>query len=192
METKYDEHSMKDLEDMDLSQCKEYKAAPFSDHPKTIRQHAIERAAKMLALRPYARQELYQKLIGRGFPIPAAIAAIDRMDELGALNDEVYGEGLIRRFLQKGYGPVKIEIELYKVGIDQEIRSMLMERLPDEQEMALQYVTKVCDPEDLEDQVYFNKLANGMKRNGYHWGSINEALRRYQEEGYQQEAKENG
>lgn len=190
METKYDDHDMKDIENIDLSKCKQYKAAPFSEHPKTIRQHAIERAAKMLALRPYARQELYRKLIDRGFPIPAAIAAIDRMDELGALNDETYGESLVERYLKKGYGPLRIEIELYKVGIDQEIRDLLLERLPEEQELAMRYLSRTCDPDDLEDQVYRNKLANTMKRNGYHWGVIHEGMRQYQNEAPQRKEQE--
>ncbi len=183
METKSDKHNLDDLdlETMDSEHFKTYAVEPPSDDPKTNRQHAIERAARMLALRPYSRQGLYRKLIQRGFPAQAAQAAIDRMEEIGVLDDEEYGRNLIERLVKKGYGPLRIEMELYKAGVERDLRDALLQELSPERELAMRFLQKTCDPDDLLDGTYRSKLANAMKRKGYGWSAISESMREYED-----------
>jgi SOS response regulatory protein OraA/RecX len=146
---------------------------------KTISEYALERATKLLARQSYTRQGLYQKLLRDGFPAQPVIEAIDRMDEIGALDDEAYGRTLIQKCTRKGYGPIRIEAELYRSGIDRDLRQTMMEELPNELEMVLSYLDRVCMPEDLTDETYYQNLSRRLSRRGYHWSVINEGMDRY-------------
>lgn len=153
------------------------------DQQKTISEYALERAAKLLARQSYTRQGLYQKLLKDGFPAQPVIEAIDRMNEMGALDDEAYGRNLIQKCTRKGYGPIRIEAELYRSGIDREMRQSMIEELPNELDMVLAYLDNVCTPEDLEDEKYYQNLSRKLSRRGYRWSVINEGMRRYRRAG---------
>lgn len=150
---------------------------------KTEQEYTLERAAKFLARRAYTRQGLYQKLVQDGLTPETVLEALDRMDDMGVLDDEEYGRNLIRKCIRKGYGPIRIAAELHRSGVDGEIRQIMLQELPDEMDMLLVYLNHVCVPEDLEDEKYYQKLSRSLNRKGYHWSVINEGMRRYQRMG---------
>ncbi|MGI6497397.1 MAG: regulatory protein RecX [Oscillospiraceae bacterium] len=182
METKYDKQSLNDLnmEAMDEEPFQSYTVEPPSEDAAVIRQNAIAKAARLLAFRSHSRQGLYRKLTQRGFPPPAVMAAIDRMEEIGVLDDQIYGRSLADRLIKKGYGPLRVEMELYKAGIERDLRDALVQALPPEGELAAAFLRKTCAPEDLLDEAYRRKLVGAMKRKGYGWSAVSESMREYE------------
>jgi regulatory protein len=71
----------------------------------------------LLARREHSRLELSRKLAARGFEAPVVAAALDALEESGALAAERFTESFIRARVAKGQGPVRIRAELAQRGI---------------------------------------------------------------------------
>ena len=71
----------------------------------------------LLARREHSRFELSRKLTARGFEAPVVAAALDALEESGALATERFTESFIRARVAKGQGPARIRAELTQRGI---------------------------------------------------------------------------
>lgn len=71
----------------------------------------------LLARREHSRLELQRKLTARGFEAAVVAAALDNLEETGALATERFTESFIRARIAKGQGPVRIRAELTQRGI---------------------------------------------------------------------------
>ena len=75
-------------------------------------------AVKLLARREHSVQEVRQKLRQREFDDSEIDQAVSDLQQGGWLSDERFTEAYIRMRQQKGFGPVRIAIELRERGID--------------------------------------------------------------------------
>lgn len=76
---------------------------------------------RLLSRREHSAYELAQKLAQREFE-PAEIAqTLAELKQGGWLSDERFTEAYIRMRQQKGYGPVRIRMELKERGVDEGI-----------------------------------------------------------------------
>ena len=76
------------------------------------------KAVELLARREHSRQELYYKLTSRGFP-PVLIEPV--LDDLAAQNlqsEARFAECYTRNRVERGFGPVRIRMELNERGVD--------------------------------------------------------------------------
>lgn len=74
----------------------------------------------MLARRSYAQRGLLDRLRER-FPEQESEAAVERLAELGLLDDRDYAERFVRdRFGRAGYGPHRIRRDLMRKGVGAE------------------------------------------------------------------------
>ena len=81
-------------------------------------QWEVERtAAGLLTSREHTRQELFRKLINRGYTPELVIPVLDRMESAGQLSDERFTEQYVQLRLRKGYGPLRIRHELQDRGV---------------------------------------------------------------------------
>ena len=62
------------------------------------------KALSLLDRRDYSRAELLRKLTEKGFDAAASETALDRLTELGFVDDARYAPIVVRHYAAKGYG----------------------------------------------------------------------------------------
>ena len=107
---------------------------------------AKEKALYLLEYRSHSKKELADK-ISRTTSREAAEAAVEKMEELGLMNDEAYARQLAGTLLEKkGYGLRRARQELLQKGIDRELVEELLEELAPDPEEKLREIgtSKPC------------------------------------------------
>lgn len=88
-----------------------------SSYLKKIRLTALN----MLARRELCTQELLRKLQNKPFDIANIQYVVTALINEGLVNDERYAENFIHYRRNKGYGPIRIRLELVEKGIKEHI-----------------------------------------------------------------------
>jgi regulatory protein len=81
---------------------------------------------RLLANRDHSRQEIIQKLRKKQHAPEAIEAALTTFADSGLLNEHRYAENFIRWRRNRGYGPVRISMELNARGIPHEMIAELL------------------------------------------------------------------
>ncbi|MDO4749955.1 MAG: regulatory protein RecX, partial [Eubacteriales bacterium] len=84
----------------------------------------------MLDKRDYACLELLEKLVEKGESREDAEAAVERLTELGFLNDRRYAGLVARHYAAKGCGRKRIESELFRRRVPRELWDEALEEVP--------------------------------------------------------------
>lgn len=74
-------------------------------------------ALGLLARREHSRAELARKLSAKGVAQDAIPAALDALEAERALSDERFTEAYVRMRRQRGFGPLRIRMELCERGV---------------------------------------------------------------------------
>jgi len=131
--------------------------------------HAI--ALRVLALRPHSRAELERKLGRRGCDPKVAAEVIDRLTEVGLLDDAAYAQMLVQsRSRTKGLSGAALRRELREKGVDDEHATTAIGSLDDETERARAeevVAKKLRTMGGLDPQVQARRLAAMLARKGY-------------------------
>lgn len=137
---------------------------------------ARERALYFLGLRDYACKELEQKLLTEASPEVAA-AVVERLREVGLLDDERYATRLARSLSEvKHYPRRRIEQELRRRGIAPLVAQAAAEEVDGEdyeQALALlqkKYYNKLNDPDSRR------RVIAALARRGFSYGAIRRAM----------------
>ncbi len=85
-----------------------------------------ESAMNYLARREHSRLELEHKLLAKDFDKNEISEALDRLITDGLLSDARFAESFVNARIQRGKGPVKIQIELKQRGVDDAIISQYL------------------------------------------------------------------
>ena len=91
---------------------------------------AKEYALRALDRRDYSARELTRKLLEKGYEEAETAAAVERLMELGFVDDARYAPLLVRHYAAKGYGAQRVKQELHKRGIPRELWDAAMEEMP--------------------------------------------------------------
>ena len=91
-------------------------------------------AYTLLARREYARQELANKLLGKGFEPSLVDRVVEQLVAERLLSDERFVEAFVRSRSNRGYGPRRIEAELRERGISDELSDERIAAGPSEEE----------------------------------------------------------
>ena len=90
----------------------------------------IRRAALgLLATREHSRGELARKLAVRGFAEDAVETALDALAETGELDESRLAEAYVAERLRKGFGPLRIRLELRGKGLSDELIDPHLQRV---------------------------------------------------------------
>lgn len=144
------------------------------------RDEALKRAAALLNYRNRSSQMLYLKLLEKEIAEEDARYAVDRLSELGYLNDDEFASSAVRACIRKGWGKERIRQKLEEYKLSPEIiERELAEYEPDEEALYALFV-KLC--KDSGDRKERDKAAAKLKRRGFSWNEINRAVRRALEE----------
>ena len=79
------------------------------------------RAMKILGSRNLSASEMEKRLIGKGETPDVARDTVEWLESVGAINDGVYAELIVRHYAAKGYGLLRIRDELLRRGIPREM-----------------------------------------------------------------------
>lgn len=126
---------------------------------------------RQLAMAPRSRAQLEQKLAQRECPTDVAAAVLDRLTEVGLVDDEAYAQMLVRSH-QAGRGLAKRALarELRTKGIDDEIADGALASISDvvERDRARELVDKKLRAmHGLGVAVQTRRLAGMLARKGY-------------------------
>lgn len=162
------------------------RSEPPAEQDAEANPYEVARAIvlRQLTMAPRSRKQLADKLAQRGCDDEIARAVLDRMEEVGLIDDEAYAAMLVRS-QQAGRGLAKRALaqELRKKGVDDDIvRTTLDEVDPeDEKERARALVAKkMRSMHGLDATVQTRRLAGMLARKGYSssvsWSVIREAI----------------
>ena len=173
---------------VDCDIAEEMKLQPMRDYPvealrELLTQSQLRRAKSkalyLLEFRDYSRRDL-KKRLHKDFDEPSACAAVDYMEEIGAINDARYAENMIRHLVQqKHYGRRRILQELSLKGIDRDIAEESLEGFELDETAEIIELLKGKFARDLGDPKGINRTIASLTRYGYSYGDIRDALREY-------------
>ena len=83
-------------------------------------------AVKLLSRREHSALEIRDKLLKRDFEEQEIAQAISELQQGGWLSDERFAEAYIRMRQLKGFGPIRIAIELNERGVEESITDALL------------------------------------------------------------------
>ncbi|PJE80280.1 Regulatory protein RecX [invertebrate metagenome] len=109
----------------------------MSDKMETAEYPEVRRSAmNYLAAREHAFAELKTKLIRR-YPSSLVETVLTDLQQESLLSDERYAEMLVRSRMQRGYGPVRLKMELAQKGIRDVLAETALSSVDDWYEQAV-------------------------------------------------------
>jgi regulatory protein len=129
---------------------------------------------RLLVRREHSDRELRRKLAERGVAAADAASALESLKDRNFQSDARFGESLVRRRLEAGYGPRVIEAELASHGIGRGAAAALLEGENWDERARAVLVRRVRG--EAADAAVRRKLATWLERRGYPAGAIRFAL----------------
>jgi regulatory protein len=139
---------------------------------------AREKAAMLLSARPMSSGELRQKLKDKGICEEDADKAAEWLESLGILNDAEYAAMVARHYAGKGYGAGRIRNELFKRRVPRSLWDDAVGEIPDGGDQIDKFISsklKGNSPDEREKR----KLIDALRRRGFSWDEIKNAMARY-------------
>jgi regulatory protein len=135
-------------------------------------------ALDLLARREHTRLELERKLLARGFREDIAAAALDGLEQSGALAEARFTESFVRVRAARGQGPKRIRMELLERGVDaQEAAAALTAGGLDWHELAGRARAKRFGPALPKDYKERARQTRFLQYRGFQAAQIESALR---------------
>ena len=137
---------------------------------------AKEKALYLIEYRARSRREITDKLVPL-YGEAAAEAGVERLEELGLINDEDFARDLARQLMErKKYSAGRTVFELVKKGIDKELAEEITEELDDDPSARITEILNTRYRGRLSDEKEVNRAVNGLRAMGYSWYDIRDAL----------------
>ena len=142
------------------------------------REKTLRMAANVLEYRHRSSRALYQRLLEKGAEEQDAAYAVARLQQLGFLNDGEYGKLLVRDLCRRGYGPGRIRQYLKEKQLDGPDIDIAMEDYVFMPEKLQAYIDSKLRGQT-PDRKALKRVADGLFRRGFSWGTVQSALRDY-------------
>ncbi len=141
---------------------------------------AKEKALYLIAHRDHSKKELVDK-IRRTASQEAAEKAVDRMEEIGLIDDRDYARRYASELFQRKYFARKrVEYELKQKGIDPDFIEELLEELEPEPVGQIGALVERKYLRALDDERGRRRTVAALQRLGYRWEDIRRALKEYE------------
>lgn len=141
---------------------------------------AKARAANMIASRPLSKRELQKRLVQKGSDADDAQAAVEWLEELGAVDDEAYAAMLVSYYAARGYGSARVREELHRRGVPRELWDAALEQMPESSDKLDALIQKKTRG-DLADPKERKRVCDALLRRGFSWSEVRAAMGRYTE-----------
>ncbi len=137
---------------------------------------AKEKALYLIEYRDRTKKELFDKLVVL-FGESASKRAIERLEELGLINDEKYAREYAEVLLdRKGFSRQRAVFELMKKGIDKDVIEEILDELEPDPVEQIKKLLETKFARRLSNENDIAKTVNSLKAMGYRWSDINEAM----------------
>jgi regulatory protein len=136
-------------------------------------------ATGLLAGRDHAIADLSRKLQQRGFTPAAIAAALEELRLSNAVNDERYGQNVVRYRSRRGQGPARIRLELRKSGVNAELAAAAVkggDDAPDFARLARETRVRKFGPDVPKDWKERSRQARFLQYRGFSNDHIRAAL----------------
>lgn len=142
---------------------------------------AKEKALWLISYRDHSKKELTDK-IRRTCDEESAEKAVERMEELGLVNDRVFAERYARKLLfTKHMSKTAASYELARKGIDRELADEILDSIDvDEREQIREVIEKKY--RNISDEKIKRRAFSALQRLGYRFDDIRAVLEEYTEE----------
>ena len=140
---------------------------------------AKEKALYLIEYRSRTRRELWDKLRPL-YGEAAAEAAIERLEELGLINDEAYARDYAEQLIErKHFSRERAAFEMMKKGIDRDIADEALDETETEPGVQIRALLETKYSRCLGDEKGRNRAVNSLRAMGYRWYDIKEAMSEY-------------
>jgi regulatory protein len=139
-----------------------------------------ERALRLLAVRPRTRRELESRLRHAGFEDAEVSSELDRLEEVGLLDDGAFARELADHHLKvRGSGRRAVAGALASKGVSRETIDATLAGIEDDESVrALEVATdRARRLTSLRPEVAYQRLVSFLARRGYDGGTCREAAR---------------
>lgn len=143
---------------------------------------ARERALYLLDFKDYSYVDLFHKL-EKNYSEDVCYRVMDKMVEMGTINDRRYAEGLARHYVEvKKFGKYRALREMRGKGLTSQVAEEALEMYDDSYYERLYELVEGKYLRYLDDEKGVNKVKNALVRYGYSYGLIKEVLRDIEDE----------
>ncbi len=144
--------------------------------------YAFISGLRLLSYADNSRRDLFRKLTRKGHSPEYVNNALDKLEEIGYVDDTRYAENTVDRLLRtKHMSKSGIKSELFKKGIDGEIIEKVLSETEIDAESEIDALIKKKYYRFLSDDKGLKKTVAALQRLGYPWSEIKSAIRKYVE-----------
>ena len=160
-------YSGKELDESGLSEIK----------TASVRSLAVDKSIEYISRKMMSAHELKKKLIEKGHSEDTADYCVDKLTQLGLINDFEYAKALASHYANRGYGPARIKNELIRHGIHREYYDEILEDVTVNEDRIKKIISmKLKDP---TDRAQLKKTIDALYRRGFSWDEIKSAISNY-------------
>ena len=143
------------------------------------REQAVAGALRLLAMGPRSERDLRQRLRRRGIARPAVEAAIERMRELGYLDDAAFAKSYVEaRQSSTPRSKRYLAFELRQKGIDKDLSAEALEVVSDDDAAYQAAQRRLRSLHGLDHQAFQRRLGSFLAARGFGYGVARSAIER--------------
>ncbi len=140
---------------------------------------AKEKALYLIEYRARTRKEIEDKLKIE-YGEKAAVTAVERLQELGLIDDEGFAKEYAYQLLvKKKYSEKRTLYEMLKKGIDKELAEEIIEELGIDPEEQIRYLLETKYAKLMNDEGNRKKVVSTLAGMGFSWYDINSVVNEY-------------
>lgn len=134
-------------------------------------------ALRLLSIRDYGRTELIRKLREKGHAAEYAVYAVNRVEELGYIDDEAYAVNAMKRMCEtKGYSVSRAKYELCAKGISREIADIAAQTIDSDPILCIIELLNTKFYGKTDDEKSLKRTVAALQRLGYRYSDIRRAI----------------
>ena len=134
------------------------------------------KALDLLSRREHSRKELYLKLTKRFESKENINLTLDRLEENNLLSDSRFAEEYVQARRRKGFGPIKITVELQNRGVNESLIFNEIHRFDDWVSLARKSFKKKFPNGPSSDLKELQKQKNFLVNKGFSFNEIESVL----------------
>ena len=152
-----------------------------NEKPKDLSYNAaFEKALSLLEYRSRTQSQMLRALSEREFPEDVAAAVVERLMELGLINDAEYAERFVQSSLRKGHGTRRAKYELRMRGVEDALTDTVIGDVDEDAEFsaAMPRARKLYERySDLPARERAGKISRALASRGFGYDVISSVLR---------------
>lgn len=139
---------------------------------------AKEKALWLISYRDHTSKEIYDKLC-RDYSEDAANTALERLKELGLINDEAFAKRFAAELHSKHCSPSDIRYKLISKGIDRDSADAIVDELEIDPREEISALIEKKYLRNLGDEKGIRRTFSALERAGFKYSDIKSVLNEY-------------